>query len=202
MVEALQEALTPVLDSAKAGPILDRIDKLVADRIPVLIYFENYGILDSAVWLPRFLDDQTRDPTNPRIRTIGAMFRHVRLDPKNIAELGNEEAQSQRRQGYPATPEMIANDQRRKEERAIRLNSASLDISTRFSERCSQRRHKIRYHADGDYFPIWVADDRRLLKSNWKPAARAFTSTSANAKARSPQFHAVLRSPKHMPSLC
>lgn len=161
MIEALQAALLPVLEAAKAGPVLGRINDLIEERIPVLIYFENYGVLDSAVWLPRFLEDQQRDPSDARIRTIGAMFRHVGLDPNDIAELGNEEAQNQRRQGHQPTPEMIANDQRRKEERAIRLNSASLDISAQFSAWWSQRRHKIRYHADGDYFRIWIADDRR-----------------------------------------
>lgn len=161
MVEALQEALAPVLDAAKAGPVIDRVDGLIEARLPVLIYFENYGILDSAIWLPRFLEDQNRAPTDARVRTINAMFRHVGLDPKEITELGNEEAQNQRRSGQQPTPEMIANDQRRKEERAIRLNSASLDISSRFSAWWSQRRHKIRYHADGDYFRVWIADDRR-----------------------------------------
>jgi predicted ATPase len=161
MVEALLQAISPVRDSAMAGPVLDRIDDLVEGRIPVLIYFENYGVLDSAVWLPRFLDDQRQDPTAARIRTINAMFRHVGLDPKDIADLGGEEAHDQQRQGRQPTPEMIANDRRRKEERAIRLNSASLDISNRFSAWWSQRRHKIRYHADGTYFRIWIADDRR-----------------------------------------
>ena len=45
------------------------------------------------------------------------------------------------------------------EERAIRLNAASVDISRRCSELWSQRRHRIRYHVDGDYFRIRVADD-------------------------------------------
>jgi predicted ATPase len=157
MVEALQEAITPILDVAKAGPVLARINALVEERIPVLIYFENYGILDSAVWLPRFLEDQKREPTNARVRTINAVFRHVGLDPKEIADLGTEEAQK----GNQPTADIIAKDQRRKEERAIRLNSASIDISARFSAWWSQRRHKIRYHADGDYFRIWIADDRR-----------------------------------------
>ncbi|MNS54547.1 hypothetical protein D3C72_873460 [compost metagenome] len=89
------------------------------------------------------------------------MFKHVALDAKDVAELGNEEALWQRQNGHQPDPETIARDQRRKEERAIRLNSASNDISTRFSDWWSQRRHKIRYHADGDYFRIWVADDRR-----------------------------------------
>lgn len=161
MVEALQEALAPVLEAAKAGPVVDRVDALIQARLPVLIYFENYGILDSAIWLPRFLEDQKHAPTDGRVRTINAMFRHVGLDPKEITELGNEEAQNQRRSGQQPTPEMIAKDQRGKEERAIRLNSASLDISSRFSAWWSQRRHKIRYHADGDYFRVWIADDRR-----------------------------------------
>ncbi len=161
MVESLQEECLPVLDAAKAGPLLGRIDRLVEARLPVLIYFENYGILDSAIWLPRFLDEQRHSPTDARVRTVNAMFRHVGLNPAEIAELGNEEAQNLQRQGQQPTPEMIAKDQRRKEEGAIRLSSASLDISARFSAWWSQRRHKIRYHADGDYFRIWIADDRR-----------------------------------------
>jgi hypothetical protein len=68
------------------------------------------------------------------VRTINAMFKHVALDAKDVAELGNEEALWQRQNGHQPDPETIARDQRRKEERAIRLNSASNDISTRFSD--------------------------------------------------------------------
>jgi predicted ATPase len=161
LVEALQEAIEPILEDARKGPILPKLDVLISEALPVLIYFENYGVLESAIYLPRFLEDLKRDQTNPRVRTINAMFKHVALDSKDIAELGKEEAQAQRLSGHQPTPEAVAKDQRNKEERAIRLNSASNDISTRFSEWWSQRRHKIRYHADGDYFRIWVADDRR-----------------------------------------
>lgn len=161
LVEALHEAIDPVLDAVKAGPFLPKLDKLIEDALPVLIYFENYGVLDSAIYLPRFLEDLQREPNNPRARTINAMFKHVALDAKDIAELGTEEARAQRQSGQQPNAETVAKDQRRKEERAIRLNSASNDISTRFSDWWSQRRHKIRYHADGDYFRIWVADDRR-----------------------------------------
>ena len=161
MVEALQAQITPIFEAAKRGPVLDRIDELVEGKLPVFIYFENYGILDSAIWLPRFLEDLTRNDNDARVRTISAMFRHVGLDPKEIAALGAEQAENTRRQGHQPSADVIAEDQRRKEERAIRLSSASLDISERFSAWWSQRRHKIRYHADGDYFRIWIADDRR-----------------------------------------
>ena len=161
MVEALQAQIAPVFEAATRGPVLDRINELVSGKLPVLIYFENYGVLDSAIWLPRFVEDLGRDESDARVRTISAMFRHVGLDPKEIADLGAEEAENTRRQGNQPSADVIAEDQRRKEERAIRLNSASLDISERFSAWWSQRRHKIRYHADGDYFRIWIADDRR-----------------------------------------
>jgi predicted ATPase len=161
LVEALHETIDPILNAAKAGPFLPKLDELIEDSLPVLIYFENYGVLDSAIYLPRFLEDLQRDPNNPRARTINAMFKHVALDAKDIADLGTEEARAQRQSGQQPNAETVAKDQRRKEERAIRLNSASNDISTRFSDWWSQRRHKIRYHADGDYFRIWVADDRR-----------------------------------------
>lgn len=161
LVEALHESVDPVLDMANAGPFLPKLDEIIEDALPVLIYFENYGVLDSAIYLPRFLEDLQRDPNNPRARTINAMFKHVALDAKDIADLGAEEARAQRLSGQQPNTETVAKDQRRKEERAIRLNSASNDISARFSDWWSQRRHKIRYHADGDYFRIWVADDRR-----------------------------------------
>ncbi len=161
MVEALQRTIEPVLDAAKKPSVIDQINEKITHALPVLIYFENYGILDSAIWLPRFLEDLRRDPKNSRVRTISAMFKHVGLDPKEIAELGDGQARRIREQGSEPTPKQIAVDQQRMEERAIKLNSASIDISSKFSKWWPQRRHKIRYHADGDYFRIWIADDRR-----------------------------------------
>jgi predicted ATPase len=156
MIEALVATITPMLEAIQRGSILDRIGALIKNNMPVLIYFENYGILDSAVWLPRFIEDLARDKTAPRTRTINAMFKHVGLDPTEITALGREQSRPSQQ-----TEQQISADQRQKDERAIRLNSASIDISARFSAWWSQRRHKIRYHADGDYFRIWIADDRR-----------------------------------------
>ena len=161
MVEALQSAVEPVLDTAKKPSVIDQIAEIIEQNLPVLIYFENYGILDSAIWLPRFLEDLSRDPNDPRVRTINAMFKHVGLDPKEIKELGYDQTSEAHRQGHPLEPEQIAADQKQKEERAIQLSSASIHISDRFSKWWPQRRHKIRYHADGDFFRIWIADNRR-----------------------------------------
>ena len=161
MVETLQDAVAPVLDAAKKLSVLDQIDEMITSNLPVLIYFENYGILDSAIWLPRFLEDLEQNVTHPRVRTVNAMFKHVGLNPRDIAELGDGEARRMQEQGDEPTPEQIATDQQRMEERAIKLNSASIDISNKFSKWWPQRRHKIRYHADGDLFRIWVTDNLR-----------------------------------------
>ena len=114
MVEALSDAIRPIRDAAGQPPASERLNELVKDRLAVFIYFANYGILDSAVWLPRFLDDLNSHPTNARVRTIDAMFKHVGLKVKDIARLGKEQPKE--------TPEQVAEAQRLKEERAIKLN--------------------------------------------------------------------------------
>ena len=161
MVEILQQVIEPILDTARKPAVVHQINEIVEHNLPVLIYFENYGILDSAIWLPRFIDDLNQNSNNSRVRTINAMFKHVGLDPKEIMSLGDDPNRESRRQGYQPEPEHITIAQRHKDERAIKLSSASIDISSRFSEWWLQRRHKIRYQADGDYFRIWIADDRR-----------------------------------------
>lgn len=161
IVEALQKAIDPVLVEAQRPPAMEQVAPIITESLPVFIYFENYGILDSAIYLPRFLEDLKRSPTEPRTRTINAMFKHVALTAQEISDLGQEQSAQARHANQKPTDEMIAKDQERKEARAIKLNSASIDISKRFSDWWSQRRHKIRYHADGDYFRIWVADDKR-----------------------------------------
>lgn len=161
MVETLQKVIEPVLDAANEPSVIDQIDEMIKQNLPVLIYFENYGILDSAIWLPRFIEDLEQDPNESRVRTINAMFQHVGLDPKEIMELGDVHTLEAQRRGFHVEPEQIAADLQRIDGRAIKLNSASIDISKKFSEWWSQRRHKIHYQADGDYFRIWIADDRR-----------------------------------------
>lgn len=161
LVEKLQTAIDRVLAAANTPAAFEKAAGLIEEHMPVFIYFENYGILDSAIYLPRFLEDLKRAPDDSRTRTVNAMFKHVKLTAQEIADLGREQAQQARAQNQQPTEEMIARDQEHKEARAIKLNSASLDITNRFNEWYRQRRHTIDYQADGDYFRIWVADNRR-----------------------------------------
>jgi predicted ATPase len=160
-VETFQDSLDGVQQSASRPLGREKIVAVVQSELPVFIYFEDYGILDSAIYLPRFVEDLKRSPDEPRVRTVNAMFRHVGLSADEILALGRESSQQARSQNQQPTETMIREDQRKKEARAIKLNSASLDITRRFNEWYGQRRHTIDYQADGDYFRIWIADDRR-----------------------------------------
>ena len=161
LVEALQGAVDKLRTRAETAPIPQQLDEAIEAELPVFIYFENYGILDSAVYLPRFLEDLEAGPNEPRVRTINAMFKHVQLTAQEISDLGREDAEKAKAAGRSVTGEMIERDQERKELRSVKLNSASLSISKTFSQWFGQRRHKVRYQADGPYFRIWVSDDRR-----------------------------------------
>ena len=161
MVETLQTAVNLLLGEAEKESMVELTDQLIEENLPVFIYFEDYGILDSAVWLPRFIGELQTDPTNARVRTVNAMFQHVGLDPSEITALGNRISNEMRLRGENPSLEQIVGDQKLFDERAIQLNAASNDISSKFSEWWSQRRHRIRYDADGDFFRIWIADNRR-----------------------------------------
>lgn len=160
-VEALLDVVEALVAESRKPPIVRELNGLIRDALPVMIYFENYGILESAIWLPRFIEDLRRDKDNPRVRTINAMFELVGLDAREIEGLGDRDARNARAQGHSPNESQIKADRENIDERAIRLNSASIDISRRFSNWWSQRRHTIRYDIDGDYFRIWVADDLR-----------------------------------------
>ncbi len=150
LVEVLYEKVKELHGRANTKTVLEQLNEAIEDELPVFIYFENYGILDSAVYLPRFLEDLATDPENPRIRTINAIFKHGKLDAAEIAALGQ-----------PVPEDMIQRGQESMDLRSMKLNLASLDISKKFNQWFGQRQYEIKYWADGQYFRIWVSDDRR-----------------------------------------
>ena len=160
-MESFLSILETVLENANKPSIASEMDNIVHKNLPIFIYFENYGILDSGISMSRFSAGSQNDPDNPRIRTINAMFKNVGLDPEEIRRLGETEAMRRRIRGEGVTPEQLDEEGRSVDDRQMRLNSASIDISKNFSSWWSQRRHRIHYRMDGDRFRILVSDDRR-----------------------------------------
>lgn len=179
LVESLLGVVNGILRRAQTAPLSQQIDEAVAAELPVFIYFENYGILDSAVYLPRFLDDLGKTPDNPRVRTINAIFKHVRLEASEIADLGREEAQEAHMQGQSVTDEIIQRDRARKDLRNVKLNSAggiyrrnstsgSASVGTRSDIRLTAIIFAFGYPMI--VAPMWI--------SNWKVGARVSSGFS------------------------
>ncbi len=158
LVEKLQSEVDPLRRRAKTPPIRKQINKAIIAALPIFIYFENYGILNSTVYLPQFIQDHNQNPKEPLIRTINAMFKQVNLTAEDIQDLGQE---NPNKETYGNIGEEIQKERDRKDLRSIKLNSASNDISEKFSQWFGQRRHKIKYDADGNHFRIWISDDQR-----------------------------------------
>jgi len=122
---------------------------VVESYLPVFIYFEDYSVLDDKLVISDFLNRWNADPHDSNLRTKMAVFRHVGLDPNEVALLGQES---------DGVDEETLREQ--KDERFIKLSSASQTMTQRFGEWWGQRRHVFKYQADGDYFRIWVSDER------------------------------------------
>ena len=72
---------------------------MIQKHLPIFIYFENYGVLDSAIYLPRLLEDLSRTPNDAKVRTIDAMFKHVQLTAAEISGLGRSQLSGKAHQG-------------------------------------------------------------------------------------------------------
>ena len=153
-VKVLQGKLDDLTTRATAEPPSKQLDSAIKNELPVFIYFDSYNLLNSVVHLPTFCEELTSSPADPRVRMTRAVFKDAELDEKEIADLSQEDVVN------GATDDAIQNDQQRKGLRFVKLNSASNSISQRFSKWYGQRQHKIKYHADGNYFRILVSDDR------------------------------------------
>lgn len=138
-------------------------------QLPKFVYYSNYGNLSSKIYLPnviKWLNGGTVDGVDvneEQVRTLRVLFDFVKLDPKEILELGADPKEMARiRNGNHGTTQPTPADIKKaeddKEERSILLQSASGDLTKKFKEWWKQGEYKFRFEADGDYFRIWVSD--------------------------------------------
>ncbi|MDE3270024.1 MAG: AAA family ATPase [Pseudomonadota bacterium] len=153
-VQDLQSKIDDLLTRARTEPLSKQLDGAIEDALPVFVYFDSYDLLNSSVHLPTFCQALANNPEEQSLRMSKAMFKQAELDAQEINELGSEETAS------GATDDALKSDQQRKALRFVNLNSASEKTSKRFNKWYGQRKHKFRYDADGNYFRVWVSDDR------------------------------------------
>lgn len=134
---------------------------LIRQNIPAFVYYSNYGNLDSEIYLPHVIDNMSRGNLGNReeakARTLKVLFEFVKLDPKEILDLGRDFPVQN---GEP-TDSQIKEIAEKKKERDILLQSAGTDLTQKFRAWWKQGEYRFRFQADGDHFRIWVSDDKR-----------------------------------------
>lgn len=140
--------------------------------LPKFVYYSNYGNLDAQIYLPHVVENAERDDLGAKeqakARTLKVLFKLVNLSAEEILELGTASGVTERinHQGHrvsidPKTDEEIEEAEGKLRERSALLQSASTKLTKSFKEWWKQGDYRFRLDADGNYFRIWVSDDRR-----------------------------------------
>ncbi len=171
-MKQLEELLTPKLEDdeeTESKLTKDDILEVIKPYIPTFVYYSNYGNLTSRIYLPhaiKWLNNENVtgvDLKEDQVRTIRVLFDYVNLRPEEILELGQDATDLARQRGGNATPteEEVHKAEADKEQRALLLQSAGTKLTKEFRDWWKQGEYKFRFGADGDYFYIWVSDDKR-----------------------------------------
>jgi len=149
----------------------EEVRKLMVAEMPSFVYYSNYGNLDSQIYLPHAIkwlngEEVAGVDNDAKVRTLRVLFDFVKLDPQEVLELGKDPIRIvEDRYGNEAervpTDEEITEATEQKAARARLLNSASSDLTRKFKEWWKQGNYIFRFDADGDFFKIWVSDDKR-----------------------------------------
>lgn len=140
---------------------VDTAVDLVLNHMLKFVYYSTYGNLDSEIYLPHVIQNLTRKDLGAReqakARTLKVLFEFVKLQPKEIWELGLDFKEP----GRQPNEQEIAVIAEKKKQRSILLQSASTLLTTQFRAWWKQGKYRFRFEADGDHFRIWVSDEKR-----------------------------------------
>lgn len=173
--EAYEFKEIPAVEEGEEASEPDKGPSLFAhikNWIPKFVYYSNYGNLDAQIYLPHVVDNLSRDDLSgkeaAKARTLRVLFKLVNLSPEEVLELARATGVTERinQQGHrvsvePKTDEQMQADDEQLRTRAALLQSASTKLTKTFKDWWKQGDYRFRLHADGNYFRIWVADDRR-----------------------------------------
>lgn len=143
---AERERLQRLITQVKQGDPAAKAHAWVEKNLPIFIYFDNYGQLETRIHLPLYL--QQKDTSDPRVRTQTALFEWSGIDPKEILDLGRPRQNA----------EADENVHRRHEKRRAILDSSSFSLTGDWIEWWSEKRHKMHFDADGEDLVLRVSD--------------------------------------------
>ena len=143
---AERERLSEIITRARQGDPWDTARAWAERNLPIFIYFDNYGQLETRIHLPTYL--RSLDDLNPRTRTQTALFKWSRLDPQEILDLGLPRQEGE-------TDEQV---HRRLEKRRALLDSASFALTGDWIKWWTEKRHKLHFDADGEDLVLKISD--------------------------------------------
>lgn len=161
ILEEFQGILDEKIALMKKTPIKNKeVWEKVINALPSFVYYSNYGNLDSEIYLPHVIENLKRTDitgvAEAKARTLRVLFDFIKLDPKEILELGEDK------------PNLAEADikafSEKKAERTVLLNSASAKLTTEFRRWWKQGNYVFDLRADGKFFKIWVSDEKRQGK--------------------------------------
>lgn len=145
-----------------------KTEEWLTTRLPIFIYFEDYGRLKTRIHLPTFVAQQANPPKDPEEqmlhRTQVALFEWAHLDAAELQRLGIPREPNE-------TQEVV---DRRKDERARLLESASYQLSGDWVDWWDQRSHNLDITADGDELELRVSDNVNPWKIPFGERSRGF----------------------------
>lgn len=149
----------------------DAVKDSILVGMPKFVYYSNYGNLDAQIYLPHTVKLLKGEKipgfdNQAKVRTLRVLFDFVSLQPQEVLELGKDPAVLVRQANgtetrREPTVEEIEKATKQKEERTTLLNSASTKLTREFKNWWKQGNYTFRLQADGDFFKIWVSDDKR-----------------------------------------
>lgn len=160
-----QHEITQLLESVPSLPdqysedsyFAEKVDKArneVTKLMPCFVYYSNYGVLDSEIYLPHVINNMERadlsSKEKAKAHTLKVLFDYLDLDPKEILQLGQENANP--------NDGIIEQEAVKKNERAVLLQSAATELSRGFNDWYRQGEYTFSFEADGSYFRIRVSD--------------------------------------------
>jgi hypothetical protein len=130
-----------------------KAEEWLGARLPIFIYFEDYGRLKTRIHLPDYVAKQATPPTITEElmlhRTQTALFEWATLDAAELRTLGLPKQDNESQEAV----------ERRKTERARILESASYHLSGDWVDWWDQRTHNLKISADGDELELRVSDN-------------------------------------------
>ena len=157
-----RERLSEIITRARHGDPWDTARAWAERNLPIFIYFDNYGQLETRIHLPTYL--RSMGDLNPRTRTQTALFKWSRLDPQEILDLGLPRQEGE-------TDDQV---HRRLEKRRALLDSASFALTGDWIKWWTEKRHKLHFDADGEDLVLKISDQHNEFPIPFEERSHGF----------------------------